>query len=55
MNRSKDRGASMVEYALLIVLIAIVAMVALSILGDNIAQLFTNVGNEIPGGGTTPP
>lgn len=55
---SRERGASMVEYALLIVLIAIVAMVALALLGDNIAQLFTNVGNEIPGGGsggTTPP
>lgn len=49
----REKGASMVEYALLIVLIAIVAMVALALLGDNIAQLFTNVGSQIPGGGSS--
>lgn len=48
----KEKGASMVEYALLVVLIAIVAMVTLAILGDNIAQLFQNVGDQIPGGGS---
>jgi pilus assembly protein Flp/PilA len=53
MRQWNEKGASMVEYALLVVLIAIVAMIALALLGQNIAQLFQNVGDQIPGGATT--
>lgn len=42
-----DTGASMVEYALLIVLIAIVAIVALSLVGDNVAELFNRTASEL--------
>jgi pilus assembly protein Flp/PilA len=37
-----ERGASMVEYALLIGLIAVVAVIAVSVLGTTISGLFTN-------------
>jgi len=37
-----ERGASMVEYALLVGLIAVVAVVAVSLLGQSIAGLFSN-------------
>jgi pilus assembly protein Flp/PilA len=37
-----ERGASMVEYALLVGLIAVVAVVAVSLLGTSISGLFSN-------------
>jgi pilus assembly protein Flp/PilA len=37
-----ERGASMVEYALLVGLIAVVAVVAVSLLGGGIKNLFSN-------------
>jgi pilus assembly protein Flp/PilA len=37
-----ERGASMVEYALLVGLIAVVAVVAVSLLGSSISKLFSN-------------
>jgi len=37
-----ERGASMVEYALLVGLIAVVAVVAVSLLGKGIQGLFSN-------------
>jgi pilus assembly protein Flp/PilA len=39
----EDRGASMVEYALLVVLIAIIALVAISIAGQNVSEAFSTV------------
>ena len=44
-----DRGAAMVEYALLVALIAIVAMVALQLLGGNISSNFSTVDSTING------
>ncbi len=40
-----ERGASMVEYALLVGLIAVVAVVAVSLLGTGIQGLFSNANN----------
>jgi Flp pilus assembly pilin Flp len=40
-----ERGASMVEYALLVGLIAVVAVVVVSLLGHSIANLFSNANN----------
>jgi pilus assembly protein Flp/PilA len=37
-----ERGASMVEYALLVGLIAVVAVVAVSVLGESVKGLFNN-------------
>ena len=42
-----ERGASMVEYALLVALIAVVAMVALQLLGQNISTNFSTVDSTI--------
>lgn len=39
----KERGASMVEYALLLILIAIVAFVAISIAGKEVSNAFSTV------------
>jgi pilus assembly protein Flp/PilA len=37
-----ERGASMVEYALLVGLIAVIAVVAVSLLGTSVKGLFSN-------------
>ena len=42
-----DRGASLVEYALLVALIAVVCIVAVTILGDEASSNFSSVGDEI--------
>ena len=44
-----ERGASMVEYALLVGLIAVVAVVAVSLLGKGISGLFGNANNCVAG------
>jgi Flp pilus assembly pilin Flp len=40
-----ERGASMVEYALLVILIAIVAFVAVRVAGQNVSSAFSTVAN----------
>lgn len=42
-----ERGATAVEYGLLVALIAIVAAVGFALLGSDLKSLFTNVGNEV--------
>jgi pilus assembly protein Flp/PilA len=50
LERSRtERGASMVEYALLVGLIAVVAVVAIAALGGGISGLF-NTANTCVGG-----
>ena len=44
-----ERGAALVEYALLLALIAVVCIVALQFLGNNAADKFSEVGNSIAG------
>ncbi len=44
-----EKGASMVEYALLVVLIAIVALVAVSLAGDEVSGVFSEIANELQG------
>lgn len=39
----EDRGASMVEYALLVVLIAIIALVAIRLAGREVSNTFTDI------------
>jgi pilus assembly protein Flp/PilA len=45
--RSEERGASLVEYALLVALIAVVCVVAISMLGINASAKFSAVGSAI--------
>lgn len=42
-----ERGASLVEYALLLALIAIVAIVALIFLGGSVKSQLNNVANHV--------
>lgn len=42
-----DEGASMVEYGLLIALIAVVALTAVKLVGTNLSTLFNNVGTSL--------
>lgn len=42
-----ERGASLVEYALLVALIAVVCIAAVTVLGGNASDKFNEVGNSI--------
>lgn len=42
-----ERGASMVEYALLVSLIAVIAIAGVRLLGTNINNAFTGVASQI--------
>ncbi len=44
-----ERGAALVEYALLLALIAVVCIVALGILGSGSSSKFSNIGSKISG------
>jgi pilus assembly protein Flp/PilA len=46
-NRRDEVGASLVEYALLLALIAVVALVALHFLGGSVANTLNNVGSSV--------
>lgn len=42
-----DRGATAVEYGLMVALIAVVIIVAVSALGSTLTNLFNNVSNKV--------
>ena len=44
-----DRGASLVEYALLVALIAVVCIVAITFIGNSADEQFSSVGSSIAG------
>ncbi len=44
-----ERGAALVEYALLLALIAVVCIVALTVLGNQSSDKFSRIGNSIAG------
>ena len=46
-----ERGAALVEYALLLALIAVVCIVALTTLGKQASSKFNDVGNSISAAG----
>jgi pilus assembly protein Flp/PilA len=43
----EEKGASMVEYALLVVLIAIIAIVAIRLAGNEVSDSFSQIANEL--------
>ncbi|MGQ0743795.1 MAG: Flp family type IVb pilin [Acidimicrobiales bacterium] len=49
-----ERGAALVEYALLLALIAVVCIVALQVLGTEAADKFSTIGDQIADAGETP-
>jgi Flp pilus assembly pilin Flp len=46
-NNNSDSGASMVEYALLIVLIAIIALIAVQIAGESVSTSFDRIADSL--------
>jgi len=47
-----ERGAALVEYALLLALIAVVCIVALQVLGTQAAEKFSTIGSQISAAGS---
>jgi pilus assembly protein Flp/PilA len=45
----KEKGQGLVEYALILVLVAIVVIVALSILGPIIGNVFSDINSSLTG------
>ena len=43
----EDKGASMVEYALLVVLIAIIALVAVRLAGEQVSNAFSTIADSL--------
>ncbi|MGN0100866.1 MAG: Flp family type IVb pilin [Dietzia sp.] len=48
LDNRKDRGATAVEYGLMIGLIAVAIIAIIATLGDQLAALFTGVSDELP-------
>lgn len=53
-HTKSERGAAMVEYALLVALIAIVAIAALQLLGGQISGNFSSIDSELVRAGAAP-
>ena len=49
INAKSELGASLVEYALLVALIAVVAIVAVQFLGTSASKKFSTVGSAVSG------
>lgn len=43
----EERGASMVEYGLLVVLIAVIAIVAITIAGEQVSEGFSSIASGL--------
>ncbi len=46
-NKIKDRGASLVEYDLLLALIAVICIAAVRLLGTNVSQSFSQIASGV--------
>ena len=49
---NNERGASMVEYSLLVVLIAIVAWVAVDLAGSALSETYSEIGSDLVNAGS---
>lgn len=49
---ASERGASMVEYALLIVLIAIVAFIAVQLAGSSLSETYSQIATDVSTAGS---
>ncbi|KHL05048.1 Flp family type IVb pilin [Sinomonas humi] len=45
---SGEKGATAVEYGIMVALIAVVIIVAVSLLGGNLQTMFNNVAGQVP-------
>ena len=48
----EQRGASLVEYALLVALIAVICIAAISLLGSSASSNFSELGSAVSGSGS---
>lgn len=48
-NKKNDKGASLVEYALLVALIAVVALAAVTALGHRVSEKFSQTDSAMAG------
>ena len=46
-QRNGERGQGMIEYAFILILIAITLLIALQVLGNQTSNLFSNIGNAV--------
>jgi pilus assembly protein Flp/PilA len=46
----QDEGQDLLEYALLIALIALVCVGAVALAGSKVSQVFTNIAGQLPAG-----
>jgi Flp pilus assembly pilin Flp len=44
---TEEKGASMIEYALLVVLIAIIAILAIRLAGNQVSSAFSEIGSGL--------
>ena len=51
----EEKGATAVEYGLMVGLIAVVIIVAVTTLGTELKELFTSIGSDLNKAGTTAP
>lgn len=51
MYLPREKGQGLVEYALIIVLVAIVVIAALTLLGGAVGDVFTTITNALTGAG----
>ncbi|WP_235737497.1 Flp family type IVb pilin [Nocardioides alcanivorans] len=49
-KRDDEKGATAVEYGLLVALIAVAIIIAVTTLGGQLSTLFENVSERLPGG-----
>jgi Flp pilus assembly pilin Flp len=49
MSFNKQKGATMVEYSIMVLLIAIVAFAAVKLFGENVSGLFNTIVGAYPG------
>lgn len=53
VSTENEKGASMLEYALLAALISVVAIAAMTFLGGQVSTTFSNVGSSMSNANTT--
>ncbi|MDQ0117347.1 pilus assembly protein Flp/PilA [Pseudarthrobacter defluvii] len=52
--RREEKGATAVEYGIMVALIAVVIIIAVTLLGDNLKTMFNNVATSVPTAKPTP-
>ncbi len=47
VNKNNERGATMVEYAVMVALIAVVVIAAVRVLGTSVSEQFSSVATQV--------